>query len=131
MSSEKSEIKTLRVGVEDITNALKLGLPLTCSTCVHYYAACALGQQTCGKILCGGPIVGRDFPEYKGQLSKERLATICLMCGSLDVEYKVITSGKSQTFALCSSHKDTFKDILISPECPIPQVPPIVIPIKL
>jgi hypothetical protein len=110
--------------------ALKMGLPVTCASCEHMFAAITNGEPRCGKFLCGGPILGRSFSDYKGPIPKERFATICLKCGSPNITHKVIVVGKEQTFALCEIHKSIFDNILISPDNNLTQIPPIIIPLK-
>lgn len=130
MSSEKTENKTLRVGVPEIDSALKDGYPITCATCVHFYAARAAGHPTCGKTQCGGPIVGKDFPDYKGQIPRSKFAEICLRCGSKELSCHVAVPGKEQRFGLCKEHERTFDGVVANLEYEIPQHPPIIIPLQ-
>jgi hypothetical protein len=130
MSSEKAANKTFRVNAGDIEAALKQGFPISCATCVHFYAACAAGLPSCGKTLCGGPIVGRDFPEYKGQIPRNKFEAICLMCGSVDLACHVVVAGKEQRFGLCKEHEHTFTGVVTNPENPLPQSQPLVIPLQ-
>jgi len=131
MSSEKAETKTLRVSVEDIESVIKQGkVPITCATCVHFYAALAAGRESCGKTLCGGPVIGRDFPEYKGQIPRNKFAEICLMCGSGILYCHIVVSGKEQRFGLCAEHKDALNGIVNNPEIPHTQETPLIIPLN-
>lgn len=129
MSSEKPENKTLRVGVPDIETALKEGNPITCATCVHFFEARAKGLDTCGKTLCGGPIIGRDFPEYKGQIPRNKFSEICLLCGSGILYCHMVVPGKDQRFGLCLAHKDALNGIITNPEIHLTQTTPIIIPL--
>lgn len=119
--------KTIRVTVENIADAVKNGMPISCATCTHFYRAQALGQESCGKTQCGGPIVGRDFPDYSGQLPRSKFSTICLMCGTDKIAYHVAV--KEARFGLCEEHKDTFTGIITNPTYNVPQNPPIIIPL--
>jgi len=113
----------------DIAENVAKGYPLTCATCIHFYTAKANGKDSCGKAECGGPIVGRDYPDYKGQIPRSKFNAICLMCGTNKIAYHVAVAGKEQRFALCEEHKDTFTGIVLNPAFGVPQNPPIIIPL--
>jgi len=63
------------------------GLSFVCRNCVWMWQAIERGdiERGCGRIAtCGGPMVGRDFPDYKpiqGAPSREQLGRYCFMCG--------------------------------------------------
>lgn len=120
--------KTIRITAGDIQKALDFGYPLTCATCVHFYTACASGLLDCGKTACGGPIVGRDYPDYKGQIPREKFPALCLMCGDSKIAYKVVVTGESK-FALCEKHKDALSGIIVDPQIALNQATPLIIPI--
>ena len=122
------EKKTFKVTAGDIEEALKQGFPITCATCVHFYAACAQGLPSCGKTECGGPVVGRDFPDYQGQIAREKFSEICLLCGDSNIRYKVVVGGKPR-FALCEQHKSAFSGVVPDLETALHRSPPIIIPI--
>lgn len=129
MTTEGPNPNTVRVTVKDIENAVIDGMPLTCATCVHFHTARLAGKPSCGKIDCGGPVVGRDFPDYSGQIPRSKLAAICLMCGDSKLSCQVVVLGKEQRFGLCEAHKDTFTGIVFNPSIGIPQHTPIIIPV--
>lgn len=128
MNSEQSK-ETVRVTVKDVELAVKKGYPITCSTCEHHHAAVAIGNPTCGKFSCGGPILNRNFPDYKGQIARTRFETICLMCGSSEIICHVLVPSKSQKFGLCLKHKSTFDNVVTNPTIGLPQTSPVIVPI--
>lgn len=130
MNSEKDNSKTLRISVGDVEAALKQKFPITCATCVHFHTACALGKPTCGKTLCGGPVVSMDFPEYKGQIPRNKFSEICLMCGSGKLYSHIVVFGKEQRFGLCFEHKDALSGIVTNPDIHLPQATPLIIPLN-
>jgi len=90
--------------------ALKGGYPITCATCEHLLAAFTADAPDCGQMLtCGGPIFGRDYPNYVGPLQKEHYDKICLKCGSPNVEFFVF--GGIRRFGLCFNHKGVFDKV--------------------
>lgn len=121
-------IKILVTKSEIAENVAK-GYPLTCATCIHFYTAKANGSDSCGKTACGGPIVGRDYPDYKGQIPRSKFASICLMCGTGKIAYHVVVPGNDQRFGLCEEHKDTFTGIVANPAYCVTQTPPLLIPL--
>lgn len=118
--------KTLKIEV--VAGSLEAGYPLTCASCIHFYTACANGLSSCGKTQCGGPVVGRDYPDYKGQIPREKFPAICLMCGDSKIAYKVVVAGTPK-FALCETHKDALSGIVVDPEIALNQQTPLVIPV--
>jgi hypothetical protein len=58
-----------------------LRLAYICRMCEHMGAADDKGLDDCGKENCGGPLVGRNFPDYKGPLS-QILRDMCFCCGA-------------------------------------------------
>lgn len=124
------EIKKLLITQADIVKSVEQGYPVTCATCVHFYAACAMNLPSCGKAQCGGPIVGRDFPDYKGQIPRNKFSQICLMCGNSKLYCHVVVPGKEQRFGLCLEHKDCLSGVVTNPEINLPQSSPLIIPLN-
>ena len=92
------------------------GLPITCSTCPAYYA----GNGRCGKKSCGGPVFGRDFPDYSGPIPRRSFAERCLVCGEGAI--KALLMVNTTRFGLCARHQ-TFYETL-APFAPKDQVLP-------
>lgn len=90
--------------------ALKLGFPVSCATCEHLKSAWDTNADDCGKTLtCGGPILGRSFPDYKGPLTAQAFERVCLVCGRDDADFLVF--GGLRRFGLCSQHQHVFDKI--------------------
>lgn len=80
--------------------AIIQGMSPVCATCEHYGAAQDRGLDSCGKT-CGGPIVGMDFPLYKGPMT--RLDNFCFACVSRsDFVIKVPLGTKH--IGVCNKH---------------------------
>ena len=127
--SEGPKPNTARVTVTDIKEAVASGLPVTCATCNYYHEARLKGLPGCGKMACGGPIIGRDFPDYKGQITKEKLNSICLICGDGLITHRIIIPGKEQQFALCNTHKNSFNGVILDPSIDLTQIPLTILPL--
>lgn len=57
------------------------GLSAVCAWCEHWHEAKSRGDAiTCGHPSCGGPGVGRGFPDYKGPM-EGNLGQFCFICG--------------------------------------------------
>lgn len=69
------------ITAEMVKVEIKLGLSAVCAWCEHFHEAKMRGKvMSCGRRECGGPAQGRAFPSYKGPM-KERLSTMCFICG--------------------------------------------------
>jgi len=91
-------------------SALRGGYPITCATCERLKLAFEESSEDCGKMItCGGPIFGRDYPDYKGPLKPSEFENLCLKCGSHIVDYH--TYGGVRRFGLCSLHKGIFDKV--------------------
>ena len=65
-----------------VAEEVRSGLSPICATCEHFWTAKDKEAPDCGHgATCGGPIKGRMFPDYKGQLPREHMARICFMSG--------------------------------------------------
>lgn len=129
MTTEEPKPNTVRVTVKEINQLISEGYPLTCATCTHFHESRIKKAPNCGKSQCGGPLLGRDFPDYKGQFSREKLASVCLMCGDSILSVLILPHGSSSRFGLCSNHEKLYDDMsLSSPEAI--QFPVVKIPLK-
>jgi len=84
--------------------AMTNGAPVTCATCRHFHA----GNMVCGQATCGGPGVGRDFPNYDGPIPRDRLVERCLVCGEGNIAYHIVMSDSLTKFSLCKQHRKVF-----------------------
>ena len=56
------------------------GLAFVCCMCLHMAEAYDKGLKDCGKSACGGPLLGKTFPLYKGPM-EGNLILYCYRCG--------------------------------------------------
>lgn len=82
------------------------GLPITCSSCFHLNNATWRCDR---KDTCGGPMTGRDFPEYHGVLSRERFQERCLVCGEGKLSHSMLVGNTR--FGLCVAHVAIFRTL--------------------
>ena len=90
---------------EHVVKALQHGAPITCATCKPFHEK----NGFCGVVTCGGPVFGRDFPNYDGAIPRERFVERCLACGSPDTRFAII--GLPTKFSLCTKHEKIFSDV--------------------
>jgi len=88
-----------------------MGFPITCATCEHLHRAWEKDAPDCGKTAtCGGPIFGRNYPDYKGLLTAQAMEKLCLVCGTDNIDFHV-AAGKSR-FGLCFKDRGRFDNII-------------------
>lgn len=102
------EVNTHAVCMQAIDkDAVSAGFPITCASCDYFQSAQKAGADDCGRMMtCGGPIFGRNFPDYKGPLTPEIMEKICLICGSDRVEFHILAGLRR--FSLCTRHRSIF-----------------------
>jgi hypothetical protein len=78
---------------EMIDVELSTGLCFVCSSCEYWHNS--KGKEhilMCGHDRCGGPMVGRGFPEYKGPY-ENKLSEYCFICGK-DADGSIKIGGR-------------------------------------
>ena len=65
--------------------------------------------MSCGKLKCGGPGAGKDFPEYEGPIPRESFVNRCLVCGNGDVKFLI--AGLDTKFSLCKKHRTVYDHV--------------------
>ena len=104
--TEGPDKRAVRV-LDHSKEALALGFPITCATCEYLHRAWDTSAADCGRTqTCGGPLFGKDFPDYKGPIKRNSLPQLCLICGSQDIRLHVVV-GTSR-FGLCDRHRRVF-----------------------
>lgn len=83
-----------------IAAEIKLGLSIICSTCRKYWKGKDAGLAGCG-VNCGGPISGKDFSEYDGDLPD--LIQWCFVCGA-DSYYALQVGQSERRIGVCQTH---------------------------
>jgi len=87
--------------------ALDQGAPVSCATCRWFHE----GNMRCGKSECGGPAVGRDFPDYDGPIPREKFIERCLVCGDNAIKFHIIVGEGKTNFALCKRHRGVYAHV--------------------
>jgi hypothetical protein len=82
------------------------GLPITCASCFHLNTAVWKCDR---KDTCGGPMVGRDFPDYEGVLNRDRFQERCLVCGGGALSHSMLIG--TTRFGLCAEHVSIFQTL--------------------
>ena len=85
-----------------MARAMDQGAPITCATCRHFHE----NKANCGQQTCGGPTLGRDFPDYDGPIPREKLVERCLVCGARNTEFRI--AGLDTKLSLCRKHKKVY-----------------------
>jgi len=67
-------------------------LAFICCMCENLAAAREKGLSDCGLSECGGPLIGRAFPLYKGPLTGN-LTNFCFRCGRNSDVLMVVDNG--------------------------------------
>lgn len=83
-----------------VHQVIQEGLSPVCGTCRHFWTARDQNRETCGKD-CGGPIIGRDFPEYDGPMVQ--LDKFCFAC-TKEADYAIRGSRATRLVGVCRGH---------------------------
>lgn len=83
-----------------IAIAASEGFSIVCASCRHLHRGRARKRDGCNKPQCGGPFVGRDFPDYDGPITD--FTRWCFVCGEPSKFAAIAESGK--VFGLCKEH---------------------------
>lgn len=83
-----------------IAGEIKRGLSIVCATCRKYWKGKDAGLAGCG-VSCCGPIGGKDFPEYDGDLPD--LTRWCFVCGE-DSYYALQVGQSERRVGVCQVH---------------------------
>ena len=88
--------------IAKIEKVVAAGTSIVCATCRHFWEARDKSRPNCGE-KCGGPIAGKDFPQYKGPLNGDRLRDWCFVCGQ-DSGYGLKIPESSRIIGVCEAH---------------------------
>jgi len=96
-----------------VGQAMESGLAAICAWCEHYWEATDQkpdGHSGCVLKDCGGPLLHRAFPRYKGPWSpKEKF---CFICGKhADAAAEI---GRTGMVGVCNEHMEKLKSLLTS-----------------
>lgn len=90
-----------------LKEALTKGFNVICATCQHHWDGVDKGRSSCGDKECGGPVSGKEFPNYKGDIIRERFDSFCICCLKPELKFKIAVNGKA-AFGLCALHEKAF-----------------------
>lgn len=108
---------------QQVKDAVQRGLAFPCAMCKNYWDAAPSNGRTplgmnwhCHKTACGGPMVGRSFPEFVGGLLPEGdWAHFCFVCACPHDLSGVRVVGASRMLAVCDVHKKVLDDYVPVP----------------
>lgn len=69
-----------------------------CATCRHMLVAYESGTLDCGHIRCGGPFIGRGYPERESWIG---LTRVCFVCGG---EVDGVVDVRGIFIGICREH---------------------------
>lgn len=92
-----------------MTEAMSQGLPITCASCCHLTTPEHQLWRCSRQESCGGPLSGRDFPDYDGVISRARFQERCLCCGIDELSHVMLVTGSTTRFGLCAEHVEIFR----------------------
>lgn len=92
--------------LDRMLTGMSKGLPITCASCFHLNTTVWKCDR---KDTCGGPMVGRDFPDYTGPLNREKLQERCLVCGEGKLSHSMLVGATR--FGLCATHVEIFRKL--------------------
>lgn len=72
---------------------MEMGFAFPCSFCTRMFVPEGKNAPRCTMQTCGGPFVGKSFPDYQGPLTRSTIATHCFRCGAMAYEAIVTTDG--------------------------------------
>lgn len=87
-----------------VQELLRRGYAFPCACCENMWAALRAGAVFCQALApnCGGPLVGKSFPDYRGLLTKTTIATHCFRCGNPAIDTFRMADGGY--IGACRSH---------------------------
>jgi len=98
------------IDFEAADKKIKDGWAAICCMCEHFWEhKDKFGHQNCGRE-CGGPIVQKAFPYYKGPWTNK--TAFCFVCGgSSNASVEI---GRSGVIGVCDEHVESIKRMLRS-----------------
>lgn len=115
-----------------IDQAIREKVSAVCAQCVLFWRARAKGLSSCGQD-CGGPISGRDFPQYQGSITV--FDSFCFVCRD-DSVCCVKIPESSRQFGVCKRHlrfldalRPVDDTLLISP-CEVRSAKGLILPVQ-
>jgi hypothetical protein len=92
-----------------VAEAARSGLSIVCATCQRYWEGRDLGRDSCNQPDCGGPVLGRDFPKYVGELPD--LQRWCFACGR-DSDFSIKVPQGVHSVGVCKEHVRLLQDLV-------------------
>lgn len=87
-----------------VQELLRRGYAFPCACCENMWLALRSGVEFCDRLApnCGGPLVGKSFPDYKGMLTKTTIAQHCFRCGN--PAFQTVQVADGGYVGACRSH---------------------------
>jgi len=81
---------------------LKKGFAFPCTVCAKMWRALDRGAEVCeASMTCGGPMMGKSFPDYEGVLNGS-LVRFCFRCGRQ--ASKLVSPPDGGYIGVCDEH---------------------------
>lgn len=90
---------------------MERGYAFVCAHCAKLHRQAARGLAMCEMALsareCGGPMVGKAFPEYEGPLTRDTIADLCFRCGK--PSENLVQVGGTGFVGACKEHVEMLR----------------------
>lgn len=99
------------ITVDMMRAAAASGLSVVCASCTQYWNAReqgVTGDVCAAAEPCGGPLLGRDFPHYRGIMGDAEFAQYCFACGARAV--KTLQTPGQRVLGVCVEHLKMLAD---------------------
>lgn len=87
----------------EVAEARSKGFAFVCAMCTKLHAVPWRISPNCGVVDCGGPMSGKDFPRYTGDL-EGNFVHWCFVCGQKDPEHAVQIKKSKKLLGVCKKH---------------------------
>lgn len=93
----------------EVQTAVSKGLSFPCAMCSHHWSAKDRGQEHCGVATCGGPLIGRTFPDYSGPLPGGDWSHFCFVTGKPNNLVGVRVIGGKRMLAVAEEQQSVLR----------------------
>lgn len=92
-----------RISPLEVAEARSKGFAFVCAMCTKLHAVPWRISSNCGVEDCGGPMSGKDFPRYIGDL-EGNFVNWCFVCGQKNPEHAIKINGSKRYIGVCKKH---------------------------
>lgn len=96
------------MNIDKVFKAIGSGLSCVCATCDWYWESESRGVVGCRHTDCCGPLGGKTFPRYKGQMTD--FSRFCFVC-SASSAYGVAVGDSQRILGVCQEHVSVLKGL--------------------